>query len=953
MSVEKPGGISMGCPRDKSAHKDVKVKTSSFTEKKADSARVIQAVEKSNVHIHEKSKRSSEKASDRPEDNDGTCVTRDAVEIALHSSQGSDKMVSSKSNPDSDEGHQILVPSYAPLEHSDREPVAESSSDAGTVDMPNDISSKEEQDLTNQVACMIDGSNDNPPPIVSMSWQHKGTFGHTGGVLRKPGSDVILNVPTQALGPDNPVVIHTAVCADIDHVHTVLELADEEQVVSPLAEYWAGLDFSFQRPVCIMLPLCLPPDPDLSLLRVYRVSRRQDGHVTLTSIKLQENNLSDCPSAQQEISNAHSVVGESYVLCKDREKTEEADTDSDCSHRGSILLDNKYQHSEGQRQQVGYAWEESGHYEVSSEGQVLVTTDHFCGYVCVYCGRSQGPPELVAMVYGRHERMSSLQRLASVDLYIWDKRVDTGDFRQEYDIGLTGSKVGRTAVSLLDEVKDTQLHAQIETLGPASSNWTHLQRPDGRPGNPKVQNREVKMIVSCDAYGCSRKKSAPPSLVQWRLVAPVDLVTDTSLFAVLDLAHVMDDAVPAWRNRNNAERITSLQIQMPESRCNEDVNEPEGHNLKRLLTDLSTDQLQMVLEKVDFASYQRLLQTARRYKREDDFKKQLIQEFCCHDSSSVMKAIASLLPSAPGGESVPRNLTPHQRNYSPASMPAEAATGALPNGTVSPLAGMCSPNCFSWSQGESTDVLDCSDQSNLDKQDMTSENGNAIKGSTSGPGEQLTPFQNSGFTSRPHTRTIHGYGKESDGAKISERIMRESHMTADQDGKYSGVIRQARERYFSGLQSSQLNCLNPPQDSELSPMGLPSCKDIKDDVIFDHIDRDVITRVATNLPVDKAMIFFLDLGLSSQQYEVAKHKHGNAFVQVNTECFIMLGQAGKKMDVDTLTNALAAIERFDILQDVLDLEDRKKSKMRSPQETGPGKTQTDLNTTEEPPVKKT
>ncbi|XP_070176889.1 uncharacterized protein [Littorina saxatilis] len=842
----------------------------------------------------------------------------------------------------------IHVPSCAPLKYSDRERVAESPSDAGKVDTPNDMSSKEEKDLTNQGACRIDGSNDNPPPIMSMSWQHKGTFGHTGGVLRKPGSDVILHVPTQALGPDNPVVIHTAVCADIDHVHTVLELAHEEQIVSPLAEYWAGLDFSFQRPVCITLPLCLPPDPDLSLLRVYRVSRRQDGHVTLTSIKLQENNLSDCPSGQQEIGNAHSVAGESYVLCKDREKTEEADTDSDCSHRGSIPLDNKYQHSEGQRQHVGYAWEESGHYEVSSEGQVLVTTDHFCGYVCVYCGRSQGPPELVAMVYGRHEKMSSLQRLASVDLYIWDKRVDIGDFRQEYDIGLTGSKVGRTAVSLLDEVKDTQLHAQIETLGPASSNWTHLQRPDGRPGNPHVQNRDVKMIVSCDAYGCTRKKSAPPSLVQWRLVAPVDLVTGTSLFAVLDLAHVMDDAVPAWTNRNNAERITSLQIHMPESRGNEDVNEPEGHNLQLSLAAFSTDQLQMVLERIDFASCQRLQQTTQRFKRKEDYKKQLM-ELCCHqDSTTVGKVIASLFPCAPGHGPASLNLQPPLGNCSPATTPAN---GGPQNREISPLAGMSLPNGSFESQMASTGVSDGSDWncSNHDKHNMTSESGNAKKGSTSVPGEELILWQDINHTLPLLPSNININGNKSSGNGIIEKAVRESHITADQDGNYSGYTVQSCARSFSGIPLSQVNGLNCPQDSQLT---LTGSQDAKEDAIFDHIDKDIIVRVAKLLPVDKAMLFFLDLGLSSQQYEAAKHKHGTAFEHVNTECFIMLGQASQKIDVDTLTKALDTIDRFDISKDVHEIVNRKKSKMRSPQETGPGKTLTDSNTTEEPPVKK-
>nr|KAG5686959.1 hypothetical protein BaRGS_021534 [Batillaria attramentaria] len=67
------------------------------------------------------------------------------------------------------------------------------------------------------------------------------------------------------LEEDSQVDIHTAVCTDVDRVRQVVKLSEDECVSSPVAEYWAGREFRFKKPVTITLPHFLPPDPDPSL----------------------------------------------------------------------------------------------------------------------------------------------------------------------------------------------------------------------------------------------------------------------------------------------------------------------------------------------------------------------------------------------------------------------------------------------------------------------------------------------------------------------------------------------------------------------------------------------------------------------------------------------------------------------------------------------------------------
>ena len=177
-----------------------------------------------------------------------------------------------------------------------------------------------------------------PPPIVSVHWQASWTVRSEGGCFRKTGSDVILQLPPKAV-QDGGVVVHAAICADVDRIRRLLNLSDDEQIVTPLAEYWAGQDFRFQSPVSITLPHFLPPDYDPDHVRVYHVTRTHDGRITLTRIN-------EDPETGKVPEDRATILDDSDVRLEEK-------------YLGCIQ---------------------------SEESHIQLFTDHFCGYVCTYCG---------------------------------------------------------------------------------------------------------------------------------------------------------------------------------------------------------------------------------------------------------------------------------------------------------------------------------------------------------------------------------------------------------------------------------------------------------------------------------------------------------------------------------------------------------------------------------------
>ena len=251
-------------------------------------------------------------------------------------------------------------------------------------------------------------------PMFSQKWQCVGTFNSDGGTLRKAVSDVILVVPTKAVKQDDDVVISTAVCADPVAVHRCLKLEEDEEIVTPLAEYDADGDYQFQRPVTIKLPHWLPPDFDPECLRVYQISPGHNGMYTTTVIHQTQDKESD----------------DEYTPCSDPHVSEyqlsHESSGQDPAQKITTVLDDQTMTSGDADTDM----ETHMKYRVEKD-HILIFTDHFCGFLCTYCGKkakkkTKQIPQLYVM--GSVSVVSSAR--INISAHVWDERIKVVDCRQ-------------------------------------------------------------------------------------------------------------------------------------------------------------------------------------------------------------------------------------------------------------------------------------------------------------------------------------------------------------------------------------------------------------------------------------------------------------------------------------------------------------------------------------------
>ena len=245
-------------------------------------------------------------------------------------------------------------------------------------------------------------------PMFSRKWQHVDTFNCDGGSFRKPGSDVILTVPVDAVEKGHDVDIATAVCADPLHVRQELKLSDDEEIVTPLVEYEAGDDFRFQCPVTIKVPHWLPQEFDPDCVRVYHISYDNNGLATSAL-----NRTSEKGNGQEHPSSSD-PPGAVDQLAGDHKAQDGAENTTMLEMPGSAD-----------------AHKISGISFKTETDYILIFTDRFCGFVCTYCGRKtknkrQHTPQLYVM--GSVSVVSPTQ--INVSAHIWDSRIKVADCRQ-------------------------------------------------------------------------------------------------------------------------------------------------------------------------------------------------------------------------------------------------------------------------------------------------------------------------------------------------------------------------------------------------------------------------------------------------------------------------------------------------------------------------------------------
>ncbi|XP_076443952.1 uncharacterized protein LOC143282236 [Babylonia areolata] len=326
-------------------------------------------------------------------------------------------------------------------------------------------------------------------PIFVEEWQASIVFDREGGCLKQNNSDVVLRVPPEAV-EGNSVEVHAAVCANVDHVRDVLKLPDDAEVISPVAEYWAGEDFRFLRPVTVELPHILPSDYDQESVRVYHVSRNQEGNVCMSRLEHEKGDMHDTSGGE--------IFTHGQFLDVHQDKV----APSPVNDETVFNMESEAGTSTGEENSPDLT-ERLGGFRISPEGIVTVSTYGFCGYVCVYCNAKETKkrPELYVMGCVS----DSSERLMEISVFVWDARLKISDFRKEYRVEPGDN---RQRLILLDNLSNSKLHMRL--LLSNSSGFSHCLAQHGGPLLPesKVEDSAICAGVEVNSY-----KSTTESIV--------------------------------------------------------------------------------------------------------------------------------------------------------------------------------------------------------------------------------------------------------------------------------------------------------------------------------------------------------------------------------------------------------------------------------------------------------
>jgi ankyrin repeat protein len=324
-------------------------------------------------------------------------------------------------------------------------------------------------------------------PIFSANWQAMFQVSSDGGRFQKPFSDVLLTVPPSAVAEGTTVNVHTAVSTRIDLVRRAFKLPETEEVVSPLAEFSVGVDFRFDRRVCVTLPHFLPPEFDPELVCVYHGEPdMRDGkisakkmtyrHVAVDFERQNGDDVSPCFQSDRscrKTDNADGSVNHQDHSQLDNDKRYESDTDIAHGNSNTLRV-SRDDALEGRGREPGETLRKTGDesgqlctdsYRTTSEdlrgnnsrdfcdgsslesklsehrgrsfftfaadGRLLIYTDRFCGFVCTFCHKKAKkskkmahPPPLYAMLNGSAHDFP----LVTISLIIWDARITVTDF---------------------------------------------------------------------------------------------------------------------------------------------------------------------------------------------------------------------------------------------------------------------------------------------------------------------------------------------------------------------------------------------------------------------------------------------------------------------------------------------------------------------------------------------
>ncbi|KAK7462562.1 hypothetical protein BaRGS_00038391 [Batillaria attramentaria] len=476
------------------------------------------------------------------------------------------KFIGPVTNPGTDEGQQTQPVSLPP-------PLYVSTSPLPQTQLPSAEDTSEGKSATGAQRVL----NQTPlQPIFSSKWQTVDTVTSNGGTVRKQYSDVILTVPSDAVDEDSQVDIHTAVCTNCDRVRRVVKLSEDECVSSPVAEYWAGHEFRFKKPVTITLPHFLPPDPDPSLVRVYCVTRRPDGQPVISAVRPVSNTIPEAATTNVNVVRPLEHHAGSSQSVDDRSQIELENATA--TSKASLGVGKE---DMSDKTIPRYAvWHDTAIFELSKDF-VYITTDHFSAYLCIYCGHNQGPPVLTAMVCGNYMRDASAYQTAQVSVHVWDKRMNIADYREDEGIDLLGDILTKKSLNMIthDDLPNSRVCMRLRMIGRNRASWQHCLADDDRPGLPVEQDSDLRAVLSCDNDGCkaTSTNNTRPISASWMLETRPDLHNVQWLQCTIELCHVPPKTLPKWTDTDDLERMTRLPVTLPKQKSQTECETQSDH----------------------------------------------------------------------------------------------------------------------------------------------------------------------------------------------------------------------------------------------------------------------------------------------------------------------------------------------------------------------------------------
>ncbi|KAL8606771.1 hypothetical protein ACOMHN_049600 [Nucella lapillus] len=319
-------------------------------------------------------------------------------------------------------------------------------------------------------------------PVFSPDWQKEQELCPLGGVVQTEGSEVRLEVLPGGVPPGETVNIKAAISISLDQAYATLSLPTDEHITSPIAEYFAGVNFESCQPMRIVLRHFLPrmcPQEDVN---VYVFRREPNGHLSVNKLTLGS---------------------------KDNDKEDDTGT--------FRFVDDKH---------------------------LEVFTNHFSGYLCT-CKNVRIAQELHLLQFAGKTQRADGGCEVDVRLEIWDNRLEVKDFEQRGQTVKEQllQCIDRQSLSAPEDHQDMQLlqigcelDLKTEEL---SQVWEHAKRRNGHNIHPVRRTIPLKSMFPCECH-----RPIIPKKVDWKLAkAPATRAGDPmeNFGALVDVGYVSTD----------------------------------------------------------------------------------------------------------------------------------------------------------------------------------------------------------------------------------------------------------------------------------------------------------------------------------------------------------------------------------------------------------------------------